>query len=528
MAAQGHDETRQEPGSPPDPTRIDPSFSEPTVADVQYARPVDPWAEAEAAAVAAGGHLPYQVSGPSAGTPAPGVGDPAGKTGGRSRRAYRIGLWSTAGAAAVALGVTAAVVLWPSSSIDFHRLGEPSVFTPGIALTSAFSDATVIGDRAYYVSAAANGVAAVTAVDTASGEELWHGNTTLSAARWDRLVATEAGPLLVAGIGSGSTETRMELLDESGGASVWHRDGLAAADSIHLGTGVVFVVADGGKLLYSLDSGTGGTVQVTRNTIGSTIVVPTTPADLTGPADATGTAINPALADDNPFVQVTSRGAVMVRDMRELGTTAERDEIAATGSGMVAHDGRLFVPESGSSRRIWSYDLAKINTAEPVALYTSQQSGADLGKLTPCGELLCFVETPGYDRKKAEVVALDVTGLGEKWRLPVPDVTSLVPVGDAVAAVTTTTTTLIGADGKAVWSDQPGVTVRLNDGNLLRFSDDLTTGYAEDRSVAGVPLGGEPVELGQALGVRPDTCSWNTYALACVGKENFVLYRFSE
>src|SRR6185436_18124934 len=85
----------------------------------QYAAPVDPWAEGEAQARAAGAPLPYSMDPP---TPTPA--DPGGQTEtvpgylqagpGTGARSYRKGFWILGGAAlaaAVALGVAAALVL---------------------------------------------------------------------------------------------------------------------------------------------------------------------------------------------------------------------------------------------------------------------------------------------------------------------------------------------------------------------------------------------------------------------------------
>jgi outer membrane protein assembly factor BamB len=214
-----------------------------------------------------------------------------------------------------------------------------------------------------------------------------------------------------------------------------------------------------------------------------------------------------------------------VINLRKGDVARSRPEVAYTSDEAAAHNGRLFVAES-SSNRLLAYDLKTLDTSEPAILYTSGKD-ADVKDLTPCGDdRICFVETVGYDRAKAQVVAFDLEKHREAWRRPAPEVASLVPVGDAVLAVADDSTTLFDADGKPQWTDQPGVAARLDAANVLRFSGTLSASVA-DQTLDGVHLGDQPVQMGVLRAVRGGTCSWNTFVLACVADKDFVVTRFA-
>lgn len=224
-------------------------------------------------------------------------------------------------------------------------------------------------------------------------------------------------------------------------------------------------------------------------------------------------------------MQIASDRSARVIDLSTGKAGKPRPDVAYTSDKMVAHHGRLFVEESGSDRLL-AYDLAKLDSAEPAILYTTPKD-ARVDALTPCGDdRICFVETVGYAKDKTEIIAYDLKEHQEAWRRPAPGAESLVPVGDGVLALTDEASTLFDATGKARWTDVPGTAVRLDAGNVLQFSDPLSSSVG-DQTLVGVHPGDDPVQLGLLRKVRSGTCAWNTSVLACVAEKDFVVTRFA-
>ena len=494
--------------------------------DIRLSEPVDPWAAAEAAAVAAGHQLPHQAGDPHAHGAtwtipgaAPGLAPTRPE---RFGKAYRKGIWAAVSAGAVALGVTAAVILWPGyRALDFHPIEQIGDFAPAVPVGSSWSDAEVIGDRAYYASADPQGLVGVVAVDTGTRRPVWSNPAAGTSPLWERMVALPSALVLFSGTESGTGRSRMTVLDAGSGEARWNRP-LGSSDTVHFGTDTVVLVDRLEERLLGLDLATGRARWEEEDPDASTIVTVSTPADLTGPAGTAGRPFAPDHGDER-IVQINAGRSASVRDLRTGKIAQTRPSVAATTDEAVAHHGRLFVHESGASERIFAYGLEKLG--EPVTLHTPPPDDS-VSRLTPCGDdRLCFVETAGYDRTKSQVVAVDAVKGGELWRHDVPDVESLVPVGDSLLAVADETTTLLDADGEPEWT-VPGVSVRLDGGNVLRFSDSLTTSVT-DRGLSGVHLGDGPVDMDQIRSVRPGTCAWNTSVLACVTEEKFALYEIA-
>jgi outer membrane protein assembly factor BamB len=506
----------------------------------QYAVPVDPWAEGEAQARASGAPLPYSMDPPT--SPAPHTpADPGGPTEtvpghlpagpGTGPRSYRKGLWILGGAAlaaAVAVGVAAALVLRPDfPARDYHSLAEVARFEPVPPLTSYFSDAEVIGDRAYFAGADDNGLAGVTAVDLGSAKEVWKSTAAGSAKSWTQMIALPDAVVLISGPDYTTSLARLVVLDGKTGGLRWEY-ALGSSDTVHFGAGVALVADREHGVLHGLALSTGEERWQTADPDGATsssVLDVTTPDDLTGPAGSRGRPFAPHLGDDDQVVQIAGDRSARVIDLRTGTAGKPRPDVAYTSDKMVAHNGRLFVEESASDRLL-AYDLAKLDTAEPAILYTAPKD-AQVDALTPCGDdRICFVETVGYARDKSQVVAYDLEKHQEAWRRPAAGAEALVPVGDEVLALSDDTTTLYDATGKARWTDVPGTAVRLDAGNVLQFSDSLSTSVG-DRTLVGVHPGDEPVQLGLLRDVRSGTCAWNTSMLACVAEKDFVITRFA-
>ncbi|WP_433827529.1 PQQ-binding-like beta-propeller repeat protein [Actinoplanes sp. CA-015351] len=489
-----------------------------------YAEPVDPWATAEAAAVAAGHQLPHQMSPEDdvtwtiAGTPtAPAtVEKPVVK-------AYRKRVLILVVAGVVALGLTAAVVFWPGvRALDFHPVEEIARFDPAVAISSAWSDAEVIGDRAYFASSDADGRLGVVAVDTDGQEVVWSNPAAGVSTLWDRMIALPVGLVVFSHLESGTGKMQMRVLGADDGTVLWNRM-LGGSDVVHIGADTMVLVDRVESRLLGLDLASGKVRWEEKDPDSTTVVTVTTPADLAGPAGSAGRPFSPNVSDDDRFVQINSDRSVSVRDIRTGKIAKTRPSVASTSDEVVAHDGRLFVQESGNAQRIFAYDLETLG--EPATLHTAAPA-ASMSDLTPCGESrLCFVETAGYRHDKDQVVAVDAVKGGEVWRRDVADVESLTPVGESLLVVADESSTFLDANGDPMWT-VPGVAVRLDAGNVLRFSDSLTTSVSS-RSLSGVHVGDEATEMGLLRDVRPGACGWNTTVLACVRESDFALFSFA-
>lgn len=510
------------------PVHTDTSVDEPSR---EYAVPVDPWAEGEAQARASGAPLPYSMDPPTS---------PATETvpsylqtdSGAGRSPYRRRILILGGSVltvAVALAVTTAVLLRPDfPGLDYQPLAESGRLQPVAPITSGWSDAEVIGDRAYFAGVDEQGRAGVTAVDTSGkAEQLWQSVDAGVAKSWAQMIALPDAVALISDPDYTTSRARLVVLDGKTGKLRWEY-ALGSADTVQFGAGVALVVDRVNGLLHGLDVSNGRERWKLANPDGSassTVLDVTTPDDLTGPAGSRGRPFAPAESDDDQVVQIAADRSARVIDLRTGTAGTPRPDVAYTSDKMVAHHGRLFVEES-SSDRLLAYDLAKLGSAEPAILYTAPKD-AQVDDLTPCGDnRICFVETVGYAHDKAQLVAYDLDKHGEVWRRPAPDAEALVPVGDRVLVVTDDTTTLYDATGASVWSGAPGTAVRLDAGNVLQFSDTLSTSVG-DRTLVGVHPGGDSVQLGLLRDVRSSTCSWNTSVLACVAEKDFVVTRFA-
>ncbi|GIE28041.1 hypothetical protein Ait01nite_010860 [Actinoplanes italicus] len=492
---------------------------------IDYADPVDPWAAAEAAAIAAGGQ-------PAGLTPHPPPSSTWTVQGGAPTAAAEArpsrNRWLLIGGAATtvaAVAVAATVYFWPGyPALDYHRVDLVKEITPSVPIASSFADSEVLGDRAYFAGAGSDGRLHVVAADTGSGNRpLWESDAAGQATTWDRIVATPSALLLFSGINSATSTSRMVVLNPDDGKLLWERQ-LGYYDDVIPGEETLVVSDREGKQLIGLGL-TDGSKKWTQADPDSTTIAPVlTPKDLTGPAGTTGRPFAPDLADDGRFVQFDADRRVTVREVDSGDGVQTRENIASNTDKTSVYDGRLYVLETGTSKRVLQYDLADL-AGQPRIVHTVDAKD-DVKWMGACGKLLCLIQNPGYESAQAKVIAVGGEGA---WNRTVPKAERLVPVGDtAVLAISDDGTTLI-ADGKQVWSDST-LAVRLDAGNVLRFSDNLTSSVS-DRTLSGFHVGDEPGqinELGQILDVRSDSCSWNTSVLACVAEEKYVVYSFAD
>ncbi|MDI6103858.1 PQQ-binding-like beta-propeller repeat protein [Actinoplanes sp. NEAU-A12] len=480
--------------------------------DVQYADPVDPWATAEAAAIAAGGH-------PGGYTPHPDGTWTVPEPGRKRIRTYLLA--GGAAAVVVAIVAAAAVIFWPGHpALDYHPLKQVERITPLVPISSTFADTEVLGERAYFASVNDTGRLHVVAADTGDGRVFWESDQAGQATSWKSMYALPSALVLISGTDSATSTSRVVVLDAIYDGKVLWEKRLGANDDIYLSSKIMVWVNREADKLIGLGTADGLEKWSLDDPDASTIHLITTPDDLNGPAGDNGRIFAPDTDDDQRFVQIDSDRTATVRDLNTGNALRKRPGVAGTSDKVVAHDGRLYVLEPGTTKRIFSYDLGSLESSQPVTLHTAS-STEDIKSLTPCGKLLCFVLTKGYDRKTDVIMAVGE----EPWQKPQPEVEALVPVGDnGLLAVGDEGTALL-VDGKEAWYNL-GVAVRLDAGNVLRFSRGLSSSV-DDRGLSGAHVGEKPVDLGVLEDVRSETCSWSTSAVTCATETEYVIYSFA-
>ncbi|XVU25089.1 Hsp70 family protein [Actinoplanes sp. CA-054009] len=542
----------------------------------EYVEAVDPWATAEAAAIAAG-----QVT-PTSGTPSPATpvsaapssaaphsaaphsaaphsaaphsaaphsaaphsaapwqppapppthspdAPPAAKRGRRRT-------WIIAGAASLAVvlaaGAALAWTLWPRyPALDYHPLADLQHVPAAVPIGSSWSDTAVLGDRVYFASTDYdNGDLGVVAFDDGAKSATWSQKLTGVAKRWRQMVALPGGVALFSDTDLEKSTREVVVLDAGKGAKRWQRT--VGRDDLVYFAGDHAIVADreGRRLIgLKLDDGSEDWTRPDpgESTSATAVHVVTTPGDLDGPAGLNGRPFDADLGDDPKLVQITPEGEARIIDAGSGAVVASRPSVADPDDEVIAHNGRLIVREDQDADRIVTYRLDKLG--EPDVTYTAGRPTARLSGLIPCGDdRVCAIEGTGYGDDNATVIALDVAKGGKLWDRKVAKAETLVPVGEAVLARSTAPeTTLIDATGKQIWTGKADA-VRLDAANILEFSKPLV-GYVDDPAVAGRHLGDDPVQLGPLQGVRTSSCAWSTKLLACVADKDFVVTRFAE
>ncbi len=452
------------------------------------------------------------------------------KTASRRRGRVAYGIIAVTVTVVVAAGVVLAWVFWPGyRALDYHPLSDPTRIAPAVPVTSDWSDAEIIGKRAYFASSdTESGVVGVVAKDFGATKPAWSSTAAGKAPRWKSMRALPTGVALFTDVDSSTSKLRMAVLGAAHGELLWERT--LGNDDVVLFAGDSVVIADrGAHRLLGLKLSDGNQRwshpdPTSTSTLATNVIEATTPKDLGGPATVSGRAYEPDFTDDPRIVQIGADKSAQVIDADTGKIRTARQNVAEPDDEVVAHNGRLIVLQP-DDQRIVSYQLDKLG--EPKVLYTIQAQGSQMKDLTPCGDdRVCFDEQIGYDGKSATVVALDVAKGSVKWRYPLADTEALVPVGEAVLATTTSAgMTLIDGAGKKVWA-HAGEAARLDGGNLLEFSKPLSLS-PDDPAVAGQHLGDAAVPLGPLSDIRTNTCAWNTSMLACVAEKDFVLQQFA-
>jgi len=372
----------------------------------------------------------------------------------------------------------------------------------------------------------------VVAADIDSGKKLWGNTEAGTATRWESFVTLPDAVAAISDADSATGTRRMVLLDPGGGGKMWDRR-FGRDDTVVFAGDKAVLVDRTENRLVGLEIRNKGRVdwelKSPSTEYGSTttkVIKVTTEPDLTGPGSYRLFA--EAYDDDARIVQIGADRSARVIDASTGEVSAgPRQSVAEPDAQVIAHNGRLFVAETGDAHRIVAYDLAKLD--EPRVLYTAP-SATRLSLMTSCGaDRVCVVETTGSDADSTQVVAIDAAGKGVVWRRTVADADGIITVGEAVLASRSTSpvqTSLIDAKGRVTWT-RVGFVGRLDGGNTLQFSKALSTS-ADDPALSGEHLGDDAVPLGSLAGVRSSTCTWNTTHLACVANEDFVIQRFAD
>ena len=539
-------------GQPVDPPGR-PAAGLPSAAPVspapQYAEPVDPWATAEAEALAAAAAGLPTSGAPAAATPVspgaqPWLASTTPEPGAEDEKpklpAYRKkGLWIVAAVTVVVLGAaaTAVALAWPGyAALDYRPLTDLRRIPPAVPVTSAFNATALRDGRAYFASADDNGTLGVVAKPTdAAASGGWTSTGAGVAARWEYFFALPDAVVAITAVDSATDLRRMVLLDPGSGKKRWERP-IGGKDHV-LFAGDTAVLVDGTEnRLVGLDvRGKGEVTWETKNPKNqydastTQVVAASTEEDFAGPASTTGIPFAEPLDDDKRIVQIGADRTARVIDAESGDVLAgPRQSVADPDSEVIAHNGRLIVAETDAAHRIVAYDLAKLG--EPRVLYTAASADIRVEGLTACGaDRVCLVEKTGYDAKTAQVVAIDAAKGGALWHRPVANVDGLVPVGESVLATQNTSpvqVSLVDPEGAVTWTSA-GVVGRLDAGNLLQFSKALSAS-ADDPGLTGEHLGDDRKPLGSLADIRSSTCSWDTRYLACVAAEDFVIQRFAE
>lgn len=544
--------------------------------DADYAEAVDPWATGEAAALAASGGAPlFPASGaPVTSTAAPKPADepwlasqhgdhpptpswmapdrhdpsgdvpaqpwpPAATGPGAARRPYRRKwIWIVAAATVVVVGAGAvgAWVFWPGyRALDFQQFGDPVVITPTTPVSTNFSDTAVTGGRAYFASEANEGQLDVIAADAATGKQVWTSKSAGLAESWDRMVAVPAGLALLTDVEGGSDQRRFMILGADKGEKLWER--AIARDDVFFFEGDTAVLVDRTESrLLGLDIKTGRVkwekpnLRNSSGTATASVYSVTTPAELSGPAGIAGVPFDEDPDSDHRIVQAGADKSVRVLDAGSGEILASRAGVADYDDPMVAHNGRLVVRESSTPQTLVAYDLAKLGEGQKRVLYTAPEN-TQIDKLTPCGDDgVCWVEEDGYKADSAKVGWVNAADGSGSRQTAVPNTEGLVPVGDSVLALRSTSpaesVSLLDDSGKITWT-RDGMAARLDAGNVLTFTKSLSTSPV-DPALAGQHLGDNFVQLGSMSDVRTASCSWNTSVIACVRSEDYVIQRFAK
>jgi actin-like ATPase involved in cell morphogenesis len=243
------------------------------------ATPVDPWATAEAAALPTMADLPGGWASPPggplpttpAGSPVAGVTTPPAAA--RRRRLFArpyMMIVAVSLVVVLAAGALLAWVFWPGyGALDYHPLSEPRRIPAVVPVSSDWSDAEIIGDRAYFASSSTqNGAVGVVAMDIGASKPAWTSTAAGTAQRWETMVALPVGIALFSDTDSLLRTRRIAILGAGRGDLRWQRT-IADDDEVLFAGDTAVVTDHAGKRLLGLKL-TDGKEQWSRSDPGKT------------------------------------------------------------------------------------------------------------------------------------------------------------------------------------------------------------------------------------------------------------------
>ncbi len=309
------------------------------------------------------------------------------------------------------------------------------------------------------------------------------------------------------------------------------RLGLGSSDRLVLTRSMIVLVDQTGDRLVGIDPATGRQAWATpdpKDQYGDADSIAFGVAgDLTGPSTVDGSPAAPDLTDDR-IVQIGADKAARLIDATNGHVLKTQANVGDGSETYLAAGGRLYVADGGSGYKVFSYDLKTLG--DQKLAYVTKDQDRRLQSMTPCGTRVCLIDEASGDDSD-QLVAADPNG--KSWARPVPSASRVVPLGDRVMVLggsgDNRYTKVFGPDG-TVLLDAPGkqeIGVRVTDGSVLLFSDELST-YPKDQTLTGYQTrGGTPTQLGQIRAVRGASCSWNTTVLICPSDKDFGVWRFA-
>jgi hypothetical protein len=431
----------------------------------------------------------------------------------------------------IALAAGSAWYFWPGyRALDYQPLSEPRRIEPIVPVSSDWSDAEILDGRVYFASSdSESGDVGVIEMGVGDSKPAWRSTAAGRAARWESMIAVPVGVVLFSATDSTTNNRRIAVLGAAKGDLLWDRT-VGGSDVVLFAGGSAVIADRKGNRLVGVRLSDGSERwslpdPASTYAADTNVVAVTTPKDLDGPATVFGRPYEPDFDDDPRIVQVGADKSARVIDADTGKVLTSRQNVADPDDEVVAHNGRLIVLQP-DDQRIASYDLSKFG--EPKVVYTAQAQKSQMKDVTPCGDdRVCFDEEVGYDAKSATVVALDVADGKQLWRYKLANTESIVPVGEAVLVTTTAADmTLLDATGTKVWT-HTGEAARLDGGNLLEFSKQLSESPGETALLRPATSATRRCRSARSTDVRADTCSWDTSMLACVADKDFVIQRFA-
>lgn len=193
--------------------------------DQPYGDPVDPWAgHAAGFNTPVDGHYAYPKEEIAERKP--------------RRRTWLVVVLASLLTMVLAVATAAVVYFWPRyPALDFERLAEGQHFSPVVPVSSAWSDATVSGDRIYFASSDVKGAVGLTAVDGYSTQPSWSSTAAGTAKRWTGMMALSYGVMITGTTGVKTTPKRTVVLGSEQGPALGHPARQGRPDDLRQGRG---------------------------------------------------------------------------------------------------------------------------------------------------------------------------------------------------------------------------------------------------------------------------------------------------